>query len=257
VSSGITVSDNFTRANEAPLANGTWGSIFTQGLAIVSNIAHGAATGTESFSAWLTSSRTFTNKQSSEITLTTIGNFDNAGAAVLATTTGSGRGYVAVYENDAPRVAVYKAASGTATSLLTSISGAFVATDKLKIAVDASGGSSAVLTIYKNGARIGTVTDSSSPYTSGQPGVYYNRGNSNVTGITLWTGLEISPTGTPISGATSSSYTTGTVSAANNGTVYSVDCTNTNGTTTSASVYLFILGQSNADGDKINSAWFR
>ena len=62
--------------------------------------------------------------------------------------------------------------------------------------------------------------------------------------------------GSPISGATSSSYTTGTLTAANNGTVYSVDCTNTNGTTTSASVYLFIIGESSADGDKINSSWF-
>ena len=62
--------------------------------------------------------------------------------------------------------------------------------------------------------------------------------------------------GSPISGATSSSYTTGTLTNANNGTVYSVDCTNTNGTTTSASVYLFIIGESSADGDKINSSWF-
>ena len=62
--------------------------------------------------------------------------------------------------------------------------------------------------------------------------------------------------GSPISGATSSSYTTGTLTAADNGTLYAVDCTNTNGTTTSASVYLFIIGQSSGDGDKINSAWF-
>ena len=93
-------------------------------------------------------------------------------------------------------------------------------------------------------------------------GISTEKGASSVT--MSWTGWHsanhivvplLSPIGA-ISGATSSSYTTGTLTNANNGTVYSVDCTNTNGTTTSASVYLFIIGESSADGDKINSSWF-
>ncbi len=57
-------------------------------------------------------------------------------------------------------------------------------------------------------------------------------------------------------GTTTSSYTTPTVSNADNGNRYYCEVTDSIGTTTTATVYLFIIGASSADGDKINSAWF-
>ena len=57
-------------------------------------------------------------------------------------------------------------------------------------------------------------------------------------------------------GGTSSSYTTPTLTAANNGTTYYCAVTDSNGTATTATVYAFIIGESSGDGDKINSAWF-
>ena len=57
-------------------------------------------------------------------------------------------------------------------------------------------------------------------------------------------------------GGTASSYTTPTLTNADNGEQYYCAVTDSNGTTNTATVYLFIIGESSADGDKINSAWF-
>lgn len=59
-----------------------------------------------------------------------------------------------------------------------------------------------------------------------------------------------------ISGATSSSYTTPTLSNADNGTQYWCAVTDSNGTTNTGLAGLYIIGESSGDGDKINSAWF-
>lgn len=59
-----------------------------------------------------------------------------------------------------------------------------------------------------------------------------------------------------ISGATSSSYTTPTLTNADNGNTYYCAVTDAGGVTNTATVYLFIIGESSGDGDKINSAWF-
>ena len=77
-------------------------------------------------------------------------------------------------------------------------------------------------------------------------GISTEKGASSVT--MSWTGWHsanhivvplLSPIGA-ISGATSSSYTTGTLASSNNGTLYSVDCINTGGTTTSNTVRLLV-----------------
>jgi hypothetical protein len=113
------------------------------------------------------------------------------------------------------------------------------------------GGVTAIVTVgpTANGVEVGTAFNAGNVATPSA--------TSNVVANTsqIIVGMEIRPA-TPISGATSSSYTTSTLTAADNGTVYSVDCVNTNGTTVSANVYLFIIGESSGDGDKINSAWF-
>lgn len=113
------------------------------------------------------------------------------------------------------------------------------------------GGVTAIVTVgpTANGVEVGTAFNAGNVSTPSA--------TSNVVASTsqIIIGMEIRPA-TPISGATSSSYTTSTLTAADNGTVYSVDCVNTDGTTVSANVYLFIIGESSGDGDKINSAWF-
>ena len=57
-------------------------------------------------------------------------------------------------------------------------------------------------------------------------------------------------------GTTTSSYTTPTLSISDNGNSYYCAVTDSNGTINTATVYLFIIGESSGDGDKINSAWF-
>ena len=57
-------------------------------------------------------------------------------------------------------------------------------------------------------------------------------------------------------GTTTASYTTPTLANADNGNTYYCAVTDSNGTTNTATVYLFIIGESSGDGDKINSAWF-
>lgn len=57
--------------------------------------------------------------------------------------------------------------------------------------------------------------------------------------------------GSPIGGATSSSYTTGTVAFSDQGNSYTVDCTNTDGTTTSAAALLRVAFNLSGTGPSV------
>lgn len=61
--------------------------------------------------------------------------------------------------------------------------------------------------------------------------------------------------GANISGATSASYTTPALAAADNGGFYSVVATNGAGSSAEVGAYVFIRDLNTGDGDKLNSAW--
>ena len=109
-------------------------------------------------------------------------------------------------------------------------------------------------------AAITTYTDAAAPVITVQPTQQSAASGSTATfAVTatgtgslsyLWYNNGVS------TGGTASSYTTPTLTNADNGEQYYCEVTDSIGTTTTATVYLFIIGESSADGDKINSAWF-
>jgi hypothetical protein len=244
------VTDNFTRANENPLNNGTWTGVGAGNVRISSNTLIATTGGVNGGSRWNTSSHKFSRYQSSEITLGGYNTADDVAALVLCSSSGSG--YVA-YTDATPRVMIGKLTNGgTPANLATFNSTAFVSGTKIKIVADARSGST-VLKVYFNGALVLSYTDSTSPHLMGQPGIYMMPQNTNTTTITGFTAEDL---GThAIDGATSATYTTGTLSNANNGDGYFCVATAGNTMVTSGIGYSLIVGESNGDGSKIDSAW--
>ena len=93
--------------------------------------------------------------------------------------------------------------------------------------------------------------------------VSYSYGSSWSAGVNCWTAgaAVVYQSGNPISGATSSSYTTATLAGTDNGTLYSVDCINISGTTTSNTVRLLVSASGSGrsgmfDPDLLVKCWF-
>lgn len=177
-----------------PLAGGNYTTITASGLQSTTGGADGSSLVTQdNCSGWSTTNATFAPTQSSEITFgSTPTNNDWAGAGVLLSTTGGGQGYIVYYIPESGVIAVFPLTSGTVGSGTTNNIGAaaitFASGDKLKITWSTGG----IITVYKNSTPIVTSpsTITSSTYTTGQPGLAYQFGNSNGTKISAWTGSD-------------------------------------------------------------------
>lgn len=138
---------------------------------------------------WKTSDYTFANDQSAEITYASQGVFDLGAACVRWATTGGGVGYMAHVRNDSSEVRVdYWTAGAFSSRILTISAVTFADGDKLKLDITGT-----TLTVYKNGASIGSVVDTN--IASGQAAIGCYNGNINVTRITLWTGVDAAASG--------------------------------------------------------------
>ena len=97
-------------------------------------------------------------------------------AGMLSMTT-AGNGYAIEINNSGDNNTVGKCVAGKCSYLGTAVcSAAFAATNIFKTSAVIVAGKSIAISVYRNGALCGTVTDSSSPYTSGYGGfiVYAN-----------------------------------------------------------------------------------
>lgn len=163
-----TYTDTFTRADAANL--GTDYAILTgqSAIRIVSNQAAGPAASTEGTQYVLSSVVAFAADQSAEATVSAMGSgSDYAGVGVRMS---GGNGYVVITDgaSGAGHTEFGKYTGGTYATLA-GIATTFANGDVLKLGV--AGASPAVLTAYKNGVSVGTFSDSTSPITSGQPGL--------------------------------------------------------------------------------------
>ncbi len=174
--------DNATRANGAIGANWT---VTNNGINIASNNFVGTVTN-NNVAYW--SAYTFAPSQFSQITLTALnGTTDFPGVVVLVSGTGgSTHGYECI--EDTTNIFIQKI-TGTTNSTLTSGSTTGVAGDVLRLEA-VPGASSTVLTCYKNGVSTLTTTDSSSPYLTGQPGIFLN---GTVATSANWSGGNLHP----------------------------------------------------------------
>lgn len=162
-----TYTDDFNRT-ENPLSNGgTWSKCSFSGngtLQTVATVAEGVAHANADC-IYYVNSPSFAANQKSTITLAI--NVDvSAGVRISS----GGNGYIA-YLSNSETIQIYKLTAGSFSQLGTDISvTAFVIGDTLSIG--ATGTSTTTLTAYRNGSSVGTKTDSSSPITSGQPGIH-------------------------------------------------------------------------------------
>lgn len=166
----MAITDNFTRANETPLASPYAKALSAGGnFNLSSNTVVPASALSDCL--WLRSG-TFPNDQESEVTVTPggIGNETGVGAAVRVSTTGGGCGYWAVTSAAAGsnNVSVSKWVNGSYT-LLTQITAAFSAGQKIKIGVAGT-----TLKVYRDGVQIGSDITGQTDLASGNPGLAHS-----------------------------------------------------------------------------------
>jgi hypothetical protein len=129
---------------------------------------------------------TFATGQYAEVVLSGFsgsGNTDEVGVGLLfsADTQPNRDGY-RIYIRDGATVSliVEKVVNDAITVLRTDTSVGWTAGDVLSAEADPSGGSSTVLKLFKNDVQVGTdLTDSSTPHTTGKPGLYAKGGASD------------------------------------------------------------------------------
>lgn len=176
----LPASDNFNRANGGLGTN--WTDI-QAGLMILSNAAGTSGVAATSETAYWNADA-FPNDQYAQITLNAspaVGNY--IGPVVRAV----GTSFYRVLWNPGDSCYVQRFNSGSLTATLTFFGLAAGAGDIIKLT--AVGGSSTVLTVYKNGVAVGTVTDSSgSVILSGSGGISGSAGPLATAYIDAWEG---------------------------------------------------------------------
>lgn len=181
-------SDDFNRANEDPIA-GNWETVIN-GLKILTNVAkaHSAA---DCVSSWKAATTAFSGDHYSEFVIGNATAFDYPGAGCRCNTTGGGNGYFAVVETDNNRIQFRKLVLGVFSNIGSTIPYTDANGDTIRFAVSTNG-VSADLKVYVNGAQIGaTQNDVAGVLTGGQPGLYYEFGNSNATTIDTWASADL------------------------------------------------------------------
>jgi hypothetical protein len=176
--------DNFTRANASPISNpsSSGGSWYQSTLGtgsypenkIVCDQAAPTSASTSCYS--YISSPAFSNNQTCTVTLTAggIASGSYVGPVVRMQSTSNISGYVLQTNGGGSEVVVVKITdSGGSISQnpILDYSTTIVAGDT--IGISASGTTSTLITVYHNGAVVSTVTDSSSPFTGGNPGLSF------------------------------------------------------------------------------------
>lgn len=174
-----TVSDDFNRANETPLA-GNWVQDIGARFNLSSNTVILSSFTVDAVAIW--NPWASGNDQYSQIDLTVVG-----------TAAGSGPGVFARHDAVAQTVTGYRfvidasgnyeylkfvagASSGSVTGTVSYVAGQ-------KIGISATGSSPTTIKLWYNGIQIGAnITDNSSPITTGIPGISYS---STITSVTL------------------------------------------------------------------------
>lgn len=173
-------SDDFNRANENPLA-GNWETVIA-GLQLASNVGK-AASAAACAAAYKASVTAFSGDHYSEFVIGNATAFDYPGAGLRCNTTGGGNGYFAVVETDSNRIQWRKLVLGVFSNIGSTIAYTDANGDTIRASVTTNG-VSADLRVYVNGVQQGaTLNDAVGVLTGGQPGLYYEFGNSNGTTI--------------------------------------------------------------------------
>jgi hypothetical protein len=185
-------SDNFNRANTeayATLANANYGElgpdweIIRGGFRITANTFD--AVTSDSYAKVAEATVNFSDDHEAEIRIATRATFDSLGPAVRIIANGCYAISSDGTNNSDRRIAYIKDNSTKIIIGTTNIT--FVAGDIIKLRVQGS-----TLTAYKNGVQIDQVSNTA--ITSGQPGIFYNRGNINTSKGDNFYAVDLNPT---------------------------------------------------------------
>jgi hypothetical protein len=178
-------SDSFSGGDQNPLA-GNWESITASGLQIISGVVK-AASSVLCAARWKTTTNAFGANQFSQVKILTPGASDDAGVMVRSASTGGGRGYALSYSLGDGRIYLRKMTAGAVGAALVAPVVTLSSGDTIKVVATTSG-ADCVLDVYHQGVLMDTYTDTSSPYTDGNPGMVYQFDNTNATGLDDWAG---------------------------------------------------------------------
>lgn len=166
-----TYSDSFTYSDGvlATVSSGKW-TARNNSIDVVSNQFNDGAGTSNSYSEVATTEVDFANDHEAEITVHALGTADYVGPAVRVSASGC---YAVRCDgaNAAGRVIVRM--DGTTPTNIGTVRVIPVNGDTVKLRAVGS-----TITVYVNGSLVDTVTDAT--FTTGQPGIYYHRGNSSV-----------------------------------------------------------------------------
>jgi hypothetical protein len=170
-------SDNFNRADGAVGSNWTTLTGFNA-MQVVSNTA--CATGGTAASHVATATATFAADHEAECVITPFNNFDWGGPGVRFS---GNDGYVARCTTST-RIDLFRLDGGTLTAIGTG-AGTYAVGDTIRIRAEGT-----AITVYANNTLIRTATDAT--HSSGQPGLYYERGDANITRLDDFYATDIS-----------------------------------------------------------------
>lgn len=167
-------SDNFNRANTAIGELGPNWDVILGPLRIINN-QYDAGVGTVNGSAGISYAKIsenivdFSDDHSAQITITALGTNDPIGPAARVTNNGC---YAVRCDGVSGSRGIHYI-NGTTSTFIGTVNILPVIGDTLKITAQGS-----TITAYKNGVQVDQVSNTA--YTTGQPGIFYNRANLNV-----------------------------------------------------------------------------
>ena len=170
-------SDNFTRANETPLAS-PWLVASASGANTEFNLVSGFRCEPELLShdcQMFYSGVAWTTNQYSQCAVNVVGTTLGSGFGVLVranTVSPNETFYRVVVSHNATMIDVAKIVAGSYSSLATR-TGTWVDNDVLR--VECTGTSTTTIKVFQNGVQLGAdITDASSPLQAGSPGICYS-----------------------------------------------------------------------------------
>jgi hypothetical protein len=168
----VAYTDNFNRADETPLAGDYEG--LNGVLNLVGNDVNAGTLSVVNSSRVKESVRNFDDDQYAQVTLTSVGSFDEAGPHVRMQSDGDG--YAGVVENQNVRYKIVRIDANAFTTLQNSTGVTPAANDDVYLEISGSS-----LDLQINGTSRATTTDST--YTGGNPGFSYLYNNDGVSTI--------------------------------------------------------------------------
>ena len=178
--------DDFNRADGALGSN--YDTVTTFGSLVVNSNTARAGSGQRFFNSIKSSVKTFSPNQEAQVTYTAFNPtyFDTAGPAVRVTPE-NGTGYILFIDRLDDGARRLRRISGSVNTVIGTVNLPAVAGDTFKLTASGSR-----LLVYRNGRLVDSVTDTT--YPTGQPGLFYDLGNSNTTRMDNFIAADIPTT---------------------------------------------------------------